>query len=106
MVAFLNRSGFEIFTDHWNEQDLYFGKHHQQVMDIDRLFGSEKFKLAPDEVALHNAAALILRGPVDVSNFNHKQFLKGATDIIAIERSLADRMKRQWLNYVPPPAAV
>lgn len=105
IVSFLNSSGFEVFADHWNEQDLYFGKHHTQVMDIDRLFGSDKFKLATDEAALHAAAALILRAPLDVAGFNHKQFLKGATDVIAIERGLADRMKRKWLSAPAAPAA-
>lgn len=44
IVLFLNRSNFDIYLDHWNEQSLYFGNYGNQLMDIDKLFGSEKFK--------------------------------------------------------------
>lgn len=97
IVLFLNKTGFEIFADHWNEQDLYFGRHHTKVMDIDKMFGSEKFNLGPDAVALQDSAKLILKNPIDAGTFNQHQFLKSHTDIIAIERSLASRMKRHFL---------
>ena len=31
IVLFLNKTNFDIYADHWNEQDLYFGRHHQKV---------------------------------------------------------------------------
>ena len=39
-----HRSNFDIYLDHWNEQSLYFGNYGNQLMDIDKMFGSEKFK--------------------------------------------------------------
>jgi hypothetical protein len=45
---------------------------------------------------LEQSAKKILTTPVDVANFNQKSFLSKATDIIAIEKSLADRMKIRW----------
>lgn len=68
------------------------------MMDIDKLFGSEKFNLAADVSALHEGAKLILKHPIDPATFNQKSFLKSHTDIIAIERGLSNRMKRFWLS--------
>jgi hypothetical protein len=67
-------------------------------MDIDKLFGSEKFNLPTDLTALHEGAKLILRNPIDPATFNQKVFLKSHTDIIAIERGLSTRMKQYWLS--------
>lgn len=97
IIHFLNRSNFEIFVDHWNEQNLYFGNHGKQVMDIDKLFGSEKFKLTSDISFLEQSARMILKSPIDPSKFSQKLFLKQHTDIIAIERNLANKMKKKFL---------
>jgi hypothetical protein len=40
----IHRSNFDIYLDHWNEQSLYFGNYGNQLMDIDKMFSSEKFK--------------------------------------------------------------
>ena len=97
IVQFLNRSNFEIFVDHWNEQNLYFGKYGNQMMDIDKIFGSEKFKLPTDLSFLEQSARLILKNPIDPNTFSQKTFLKHHTDIIAIERTLANKMKKKFL---------
>jgi hypothetical protein len=102
IVLFLNKTNFDIYADHWNEQDLYFGRHHQKVMDIDKLFGSEKFNLPADVSLLHDAARIILRSPIDPATFNQKVFLKSHTDIIAIERGLSEKMKKFWLPAPTP----
>ena len=47
IVKFLTLNGFDIYKDHWLENSLYFGKQGDQVLDVDRLFGSSKFKLVP-----------------------------------------------------------
>ncbi len=106
IVHFLDRSGFDLFVDHWNEQNLYFGKHGNQVMDVDRLFGSEKFKLGPSEEVLNAGALQILKHPLEAATFSHRNFLKSWTDVIAIERSLCDKMKRRWLTPEGERAAI
>ena len=98
IVRYLNRSNFEVFVDHWNEQHLYFGKHGNQLMDVDKLFGSDKFKLPADQSMLERAAQQVLLHPIDPSLFSQKDFLRQHTDIIAIERSLANRLKRKFLS--------
>lgn len=98
IVLFLNKTNFDIYADHWNEQDLYFGKHHQKVFDIDRLFGSDKHNLPANPGALFEAARVILRSPIDAATFHQKTFLKSHTDIIAIERGLSARMKKYFLD--------
>ena len=97
IVQFLNASNFDIYADHWNEQDLYFGRHHEKVMEIDHLFGSAKFQLGANPEKLRESAALILSKPVDPASFDHRKFLREHTDIIAIERSLSQRMKLRFL---------
>ena len=60
------------------------------------MFGSKKFKLTTDLSVLDASAKRILEAPIDVENFNQKSFLSKASDIIAIEQNLADRMRRRW----------
>ena len=102
IVMFLDKANFDIYADHWNEQDLYFGRHNQKVLDIDKLFGSQKHNLPANPEALHEAARVILRSPIDASKFNQKEFLKSHTDIIAIERTLSHKMRRHWLGDEAP----
>lgn len=102
IVDFLHRNHFDIYMDHWNEQNLYFGKHHTEIFEIDRIFGSQKFKLASDLAVMNACALRILQNPVDPKTFNQKTFLKTGTDIIAIERSLSEKMKKAWGLVVPP----
>ena len=97
IVNFLDSNNFDIYIDHWNEQELYFGKHGNVVMDIDKMFGSEKFKLESDLDFLRECAVKILSQPIDPKTFNQRQFLKSSTDIIAIERSLSEKMKEFFL---------
>jgi hypothetical protein len=68
------------------------------MMNIDELFGSEKFKLGTDISKLHAAAELILKNPINLETFSHKEFLNSHTDIIVIERSLSKKMKKFWLG--------
>ena len=98
IIRFLNESGYDLYADHWNEQSLYFGNHGNEIQAIDRLFGSEKFKLPASREELTNGAILILKQPLDVATFNHKNFLKSWTDVIAIERSLSAKMKKHFLG--------
>lgn len=100
IIRFLNESGFDLFVDHWNEQDLYFGKHGNQVMEVDKLFGSEKFNLPASVEELNKGANLIMKNPLEVHTFDHKRFLKSWTDVIAIEKSLSKKMKQRWLPAV------
>lgn len=102
IVMFLDKANFDIYADHWNEQDLYFGRHNQKVLDIDKLFGSQKHNLPANPEALHEAARIILRSPIEASKFNQKEFLKSHTDIIAIERTLSHKMRRHWLGADAP----
>jgi len=50
IVKFLHSNGYEIFKDHWLENSLYFGNRGNEVLDIDRMFGSSKFKLTPQVI--------------------------------------------------------
>jgi hypothetical protein len=81
---------------------LYFGKKDKQVLDIDRLFGSAKFDLQSSLSSLMESATRILKSPVSADKFIQKDFLKSATDIIAIERSLAIRMLSKWVPSAVP----
>jgi hypothetical protein len=97
LLVHLQLNGFEIFTDMWAENNLYFGNNGNQIIDTDRMFGSKKFKLSTDLEILTASAKKILQSPIDVATFNQKTFLKSATDVIAIEKSLADKMRARWL---------
>ena len=96
VVNFLNRSNFELFADHWNEQSLYFGNHGKEVLEIDKLFGSARHNLESHIDLLHEGAKRILSKQIDPATFNQKIFLKSHTDIIAIEKSLSQKMKKKW----------
>ena len=98
IIHFLNHSHYDLFIDQWNEQSLYFGNHGNQILEIDKIFGSEKFQLAPDRAVLYEAAGKILRSQIDVNAFNQKQFLKSATDVIAIDKTPSRRMKQNFLK--------
>lgn len=100
VLLFLQNNGFALFTDLWAENDLYFGRRNNEILEIDRMFGSKKFKEAsvPDILLLHSCAKRVLAHPINASNFNHKHFMRSATDVIAIENTLAEKMKRKWLD--------
>lgn len=97
IVLFLNRSNYDLYADHWNEQSLYFGNHGKEVLEIDRLFGSDKHNLGADIALLNEGAKKILGKQLDPATFNQRDFLKSHTDIIAIERSLSKKMKQKWV---------
>ena len=78
---------------------MYFGNNGKQSRDIDTLFGSQKFGLTPDIAHLHETANRIFRNRLIPSQFDQKLFLKTATDVIAIEKSLAYRMKARWADH-------
>lgn len=98
ILEFLYAHNFDLYVDHWNEQHLYFGKQANDVLEIDRMFGSMKFKLQTDMKLLRECAKRILSQPIDIKTYNREQFLKHATDVIAIERGLSGRMKRRFLS--------
>jgi hypothetical protein len=75
---------------------LYFGKHGDKVLDIDRLFGSAKFSLGPDHSALDDAAKSIIGTQIDVASFDQRAFLKRGTDVIAIDKDLSKLMRQRW----------
>lgn len=105
IILFLNRSNYDLYADHWNEQSLYFGNHGKEVLEIDRLFGSDKHGLQADQNLLAEAAKRILSKIIDPASFNQRDFLKSHTDIIAIERSLSTKMKQRFLEpALPTPA--
>jgi len=99
ILQFLNQAGFDLFTDVWAENHLYFGKKSDEILDIDRLFGSKKFNLGADPASLEQAAKRVLQAPIDVATFNQKKFMNAATDVIAIERTLAEKMRLRWLPW-------
>ena len=82
--------------DHWNEQHLYFGKHGEKELDIDRLLGSAKFKIGAQLNLLNDAAKQIICNPIDPDKYDQNTFLKSATDIIAIDKTVAQKMKSKW----------
>ena len=98
ILLLLEQSGFDLYTDLWAENELYFGNKGKQVLDIDTLFGSDKFGLKPSLTHLAESAARVLRAPIVAADFNHKEFLRSATDVIAIEKTLSARMKAKWLG--------
>ena len=90
--------GFDIFMDVWAENNLYLGKKGNEIIETDRMFGSKKFKLPSDKTALDQAAKKLLESPISLADFDQQTFLKSATDIIAIEKSLAQKMRQRWLE--------
>lgn len=97
LLLFLQEHGFDLFTDLWAENELYFGKRPNDVLDIDKMFGSKKFNIGSQVDLLSDSARRILQHPINASNFNHRHFLRSATDVIAIERGLSMKMKARWL---------
>jgi FkbM family methyltransferase len=98
IVKHLSEIGFDLFVDVWNEQHLYFGKGGNDIMDIDKMFGSSKFNLKADVALLHQSAKKILESEIDPKTWDHRKFLKSYTDVIAIEKSISAKMKRLWLS--------
>jgi hypothetical protein len=96
IVQLLHSFNYDLYVDHWNEQHLYFGRHHKDVLDIDALFGSKQFRLPAHQEALDAAARRVLSQPVHADSFDQRLFLKTATDVIAIERALSGKMKKRW----------
>lgn len=97
IITFLDENGYELFVETYNEQHLYFGKHGDKVLDIDRLFGSAKFNLEADPNALAEAAKNILSAQLEAATFDQRSFLKKGTDVIAIQKSWSTLMKKKWL---------
>ena len=98
VMQYMVDNGFDLFTDHWNEQSLYFGKQPNDVLDIDKMFGSIKFGIEADLPTLTQAAKTILENPIELQNFNRRSWMNKATDVIAIERTLAAKMRKHFLG--------
>jgi hypothetical protein len=98
VLKYLHDHGFNIYLDMWEEQSLYFGRRPNDILDIDRIFGSKKFNLAADTTLLNSFAKKVLENPVHYETFDRNQFLKKATDVIVIEASLAEKMKARFLG--------
>ena len=82
----------------WEEQSLYFGRRPNDILDIDRIFGSKKFNLNTDFEMLNSFAKKVLDNPIEADKFDRNAFLKRATDVIAIEATLVTKMKDKWLG--------
>ena len=67
------------------------------VSPLPIIIGSAKFKIKGDHETLAKSAKAILESQFDASAFNRNTFLKQATDVIAIEKSLSSRMKQKFL---------
>ncbi len=98
IINFLDENGYDLYVETYNEQHLYFGKHGDKILDIDRLFGSAKFNLEADHNALVEAAKTILNAQLEAVSFDQRSFLKKGTDVIAIQKSWSALMKKKWLN--------
>jgi hypothetical protein len=61
------------------------------------LFGSSKFSLPTNFEALASAAKKILESRINPATFDHRVFLKQATDVIAIERTISRKMRKLWI---------
>jgi hypothetical protein len=90
---------WDIYRAYINPSFLTMVVSYSIVMDLDRMFGSTKFKIPSDLSVLEKSAAMIMKAPIDPANFNQKEFLKSATDVIAIEKSLSEKMKLRWLPW-------
>jgi FkbM family methyltransferase len=104
ILIYLEKNGFDLFIDHWAENHLYFGKRGNEILDIDRLFGSPKFKLETDHGLLIHSGEQILKSKIDPHSWNQREFLKSATDVIAIEKGLAEKMRKRFNvpSFQPP----
>ena len=60
VLKLLNTSGFTLYLDHWAEMKYYFGLHHKDIYDFDRVHGSAVHKLEADENLAHAFAKKIL----------------------------------------------
>lgn len=93
IIEHLVNNNFDVYIDHWNENPLYFGHHGNTLMEIDQMFGSAKFELNTNTSLLFDSARRILSNSVNQYTFKRIQFLRKATDIIGIEKTLSAKMK-------------
>ena len=98
IIKFLCEHGFEIFKDHWLENHLYFGKEDGKVIEIDKIFGNSKVNVPLDYNFLEVSAKKILSDQIIPENFDSRQFQKVYTDIIAIEKNLAEKLRSRFLK--------
>jgi FkbM family methyltransferase len=94
MLIYLEDQGFELFYDHWPENNLYFGKKHGIELEIDRIFGTSALNLlAPDFELMTQSALKIIEEPFQAKDFDIHAFTRLYSDVIAIERVVSAKMK-------------
>ena len=98
VVKFLHDHGFDLFIDHWLENYLYFGKEANKVLDVDKIFGNSKLNVPVDNKFLDECAVKILSQPILPQSFEAHKFQHTYTDIIAIDRMLANKMRARFLG--------
>ena len=70
MLQYLSLHGYDLFTDIWAENFLYFGNKGNEIIDTDRMFGSKKFKLMTDKDVLDKSARGMLMASIDADTFD------------------------------------
>jgi hypothetical protein len=51
-----------------------------------------------DVSKLHEAATTVLKEVINAKLFKHKKFIRKAMDIIAIKRTVSEKMLEKWLK--------
>lgn len=63
---------------------------------MDKLFGAERFGLTTNDDILQDAAVRILNDPLSSKTYDRDAFRNRAMDVIAIQASLVEKMKKKW----------
>lgn len=90
ILKFLKEKGFDLFYDLYDSSN-YFEKKATYIMETDRMFGSKVFNLESNATALFGCARELIRNQVDIQSVRSEK--PKYTDVIAIERKLADKMR-------------
>lgn len=98
LLNLLDKNNFDIFYEHFDERDYYFGKNKKQLLPMDYYFGSAMYNLLPDPQALYKGAQEILRDQIIPSKFNQKEYSKHLNDLIVIDRKLSAKLKAHFLK--------
>ena len=89
LLLYLEKLGFILFFDEWPEGYLYNGRRGNELLEIDRIFGSTKFGILPNIDLLHSSARKILKSKFSAIDYH---FGYRDKDVIAIKSALYQKM--------------
>jgi len=98
VLLLLNTSGYVLVPDIFPTLHLLHGKLDTTTFPVDHLFGSKRFHLPVNASALDEAARKILCSPIDLMNFNLREYGQRHTDVVAIANGLYRKLVEHFLG--------